>query len=100
MGVEINGGALDLRRANFGTGSGDSGPLTIALDRLRITDAITLDRFRGTFDGGSALNGRFTALLGGSAPVEGVLAEVGGRTGLRLLSGDAGAVLAAAGRAH
>ena len=97
VGVEVSGGALDLRAANFGQSGAQSGPMSVSLDRLRVTDGITLDRFRGQFDGGRGLNGQFTALLGGSAPVRGVLASEGGGTGLRLLSEDAGAVLAAAG---
>ncbi len=97
VGVELSGGALDLRRANFGDSGGQSGPMQISLDRLRVTDDIVLRRFRGNFDGGAGLSGRFTAELGGQAPIEGILAPVEGRTGVRILSANAGAVLGAAG---
>ncbi len=96
VGVEITGGTLDLRQANFGQGSG-GGPMEIALDRLQVTDTIVLNRFRGAFDGGNGLNGQFSALLEGTAPISGTLAPINGQTGLRIVSDDAGAVLSAAG---
>lgn len=94
--VAVNGGTLDLRSATFGQGGGDGGPITVALDRLRVTDAITLTGLRGEFDAAGGFDGRFTARLNGEAPIEGVVAPVGDRLGLRVLSADAGAVLSAA----
>ncbi|MEJ6398673.1 DUF3971 domain-containing protein [Yoonia sp. 208BN28-4] len=96
--VAIQGGALDLRRADFG-GEGDGGPLTIALDRLQITDDLALTRFAGEFDGGGGLSGTFTALLNGEAAVAGTIAPQNGGSAVRIRSDNAGDVIRAAGLA-
>ena len=96
VGVEISGGTLDLRGAQFG-GGGDGGPLTIGLDRLQISDGISLSNFRGDFRGDGGLRGEFQGQLNGAAPVAGTVAPRNRRTAVRLRSDDAGAVLNAAG---
>ncbi len=110
--IRVDGGAVDLRRAAFaqsggpgdgpvgGQGGGPGaamGPLTLALDRLDVADGIYLTNFDGTFDGNGGFNGRFRGLLGGAARVGGVVAPIGAGLGVRVLSDDAGAVLAASG---
>ena len=97
LGVRIEGGFLDLRGARFGGGAGDSGPISIALDRLQIAEGIALSRFRGDFRSEGGFRGQFTASLNGGAPVSGAVAPRAGRSAVRLRSNDAGAVLAASG---
>ena len=95
--VEVSGGTLDLRGARFGAGGGDSGPLTVNLDRLQITEGIALSNFRGTFRGEGGLRGDFQGQLNGEAAVSGTIAPRNGRTAVLLRSDDAGATLRAAG---
>ena len=94
--VRIAAGSLDLRSANFGTGrGGDGGPLDIALDRLRVTDAITIDDFRGQFSSSGGFQGTFTGNVNGAAPVNGTIVPVDGRSAVRIVSNDAGSLLRA-----
>lgn len=95
--VDIRGGAIDLRRARFGTGSGDSGPISIALDRLQITQGIALHRFVGDFTGAGGFAGRFTARINDAVEIQGTVAPQNGRSAVRLLSNDAGGVARAMG---
>ncbi len=95
--VEIAGGALDLRGARFGGGQGGGGPITIALDRLQVTEGIALTGFRGDFRADGGFRGDFRGQLNGSALVQGTVAPRNGRSAVRLRSADAGAVLRAAG---
>ncbi|WP_341365808.1 AsmA-like C-terminal region-containing protein [Yoonia sp. BS5-3] len=97
VGVEIRGGTLDLRRASFGSSQGEAGPVSIALDRLQVTEGIALDSFRGDFSGAGGFTGQFTAQLNGGAAVRGTVAPRNGRSAVRLVSEDAGGALRAAG---
>ncbi|MDB2369107.1 AsmA-like C-terminal region-containing protein [Octadecabacter sp.] len=108
VGVQISGGTLDLRRANFGGGggngnggggggSGQSGPINIRLNTLQVTDAIAVNNFEGAFTSPSGLQGQFTGNVNGSAPIRGRLAPSGGRSAVRIVSDDAGSLLRATG---
>lgn len=95
--VAMQGGSIDLRKSTLGGGSGESGALTLALDRMVISQGISLTGFRGAFNGKGGLNGTFTALVNGKAAVSGTVAPSKGRSAVRIVSGDAGAVIRAAG---
>lgn len=97
--IVITGGTADLTRGQLGGagGGGNSGPISVALDRLQVTEGIGLNRFRGDFTVNEGLQGRFTGLVNGAAPVNGAVVPVDGRTAYRVQSDDAGAVLSAAG---
>jgi len=97
LAVEIQGGTLDLRNAQFGAGQGDGGPVTIALDRLQVTAGIALTDFRGDFRSQAGFRGQFTGQLNAAAAVAGTVAPRGGRSAVQLRSDDAGAVMRAAG---
>ena len=97
VGVRIEGGVLDLRRAPIGAAQGDSGPITIALDRLQVTEGIALEEFNGTFRSEGGFRGEFAAVLNGEATVAGAVAPREGRSAVRLRSPDAGALLRASG---
>jgi len=96
--VQIAGGSLDLRLANFGEGgSGAGAPMDIALDRLRITDTIQIDDFRGTFTSPAGLQGQFQGNVNGAAPIRGTLVPVNGQSAVRIVSNDAGSLMRATG---
>ncbi|MGB3316992.1 MAG: AsmA-like C-terminal region-containing protein [Albidovulum sp.] len=95
--VVVEGGNLDLRRASFGRGSGGAGaPLSVALDRLQVSQGIALTGFRGDFDTQGGLAGDFTGQINGAASVTGRVTPAGNRSAIRIRSADAGAVLRAA----
>ncbi|MDH3264032.1 MAG: DUF3971 domain-containing protein [Paracoccaceae bacterium] len=96
--VSVRGGRIDLRETDLGgSGAGGGGPLTLALDRLIVSEGIEFRDFRAILATQGGLSGRFTARLAGAAPVEGVLAPTRQGTAVRLQAADAGAVLRAAG---
>ncbi|WP_245766319.1 DUF3971 domain-containing protein [Sulfitobacter brevis] len=98
--VVLRGGALDLRRAEFGkskpTGQ-KTPPMQVTLDQLRITDTIALTGLRGNFDTARGLDGSFEARINGTVPVQGRVLPQNGRSAVQLLSSDAGGVLRGAG---
>lgn len=102
--VVVTGGSADLRRADFGgtgggAGGGDAPPIQIALDRLTVSETLSLRRLRGDFSTQGGFSGRFTGLVNGEAEVSGTVAPTrgSGRTGVRLQSQDAGSVFRATG---
>ncbi|MEL6958048.1 MAG: DUF3971 domain-containing protein [Pseudomonadota bacterium] len=97
--IQIAGGLLDLRDANFGGGGGggEGGPIDIALDRLQVTGNIAIEDFRGAFTTVGGLQGTFTGTLNGAAPVDGTIVPVDGGAAVRIVSNDAGAVFRASG---
>lgn len=101
--VEVRGGTLDLRRADFGgTGSGTGGargggPLSLVLDRLQITDTIALTGMRGQFNLARGLEGDFTAKVNNGTDINGQVLPQNGRSAVRVRSQDAGGVAASAG---
>jgi len=98
LGVEIGGGAIDLRRAQFGSGgAGASGPIQIALDRLVITEGITLNRFAGEFTSSGGFAGAFSAWINNVGQIQGSVAPRDGRSAVRIVSNDAGGVALATG---
>lgn len=109
--VQIRKGRLDLRRAPFGktaadaaaAGGGRGGAagtsrIEAALDRLIVSDTIALTGLRGSFTSRGGIAGDFAARLNGGAQLEGVIGPAAnGRSAVRILAPDAGAVLASAG---
>lgn len=99
VGIVVRSGQLDLRRADFGSGGGgaESGPLTVALDRLQISDTIALTGMEGDFTTTGGLQGAFTGAVNGAAPVSGRITPQGGRSAIEVTARNAGRVMAAAG---
>ena len=101
--VAITGGTIDLRRAPFSTTDSSAasdtggGPLSLAPDRLQISDGIALTSFRGDFSTGGGLNGGFTARLNGGTELDGKVEPT--RRGSRFVirSSKAGGILRDAG---
>ncbi|PZQ99376.1 MAG: hypothetical protein DI533_01450 [Cereibacter sphaeroides] len=98
LGIAITGGRLDLRGIPGGSsGGGDSPPLQVALDRVQVTEGISLTGLRGRFTTTGGVQGDFTAAVNGAAAINGALAPDQKGTAIRITSGDAGAVIAASG---
>jgi hypothetical protein len=101
VGVVVRGGTVDLRKADLPAGDrggGGGGPLTVALDRLQISDTIALTSMRGDFSTSGGLEGDFQGLVNGSAPVSGRMTpQEGSRSTIRLRAEDGGRVLVASG---
>ena len=97
--ISVNGGSVDLRRMSLGKGGGGAGagPLTLALDRLTVSEGIALTSFRGAFNTRGGFNGDFTARVNGKAPVKGVVVPQKAGSAVRIRSDDAGGVLASSG---
>lgn len=100
--IRIDGGTVDLRQTEIGTGTGaggqgGGGPIRASLDRLTISDAIALSGFRGEFSTAGGMDGSFTGQVNGGAEVTGRVIPRSGRSAFRILSQDAGGVLRSAG---
>lgn len=96
--VAVTGGRIDIRAMPKGGGGGDTGgPISLALDRLVISEGISLTGFQGRFTQAGGLNGRFTASVNGQGEVKGVVAPADGGSAFRITSANAGTVMAAAG---
>ena len=98
MDVAVTGGRIDIRRMpTGGSGAGSGGPIELALDRLVISDGISLTDFRGAFGSRGGFNGEFRAGVNGSGDLRGVVAPAEGGSAFRITSDNAGAIMAAAG---
>ncbi|MEM6758400.1 MAG: DUF3971 domain-containing protein [Pseudomonadota bacterium] len=101
--ITVRGGTLDLRAANFGSGGGGTdggqagGPISLALDRLQVTDTIAITDLRGNFSPSGGLQGDFTGAINGGAQIQGQLIPQNGRSAVRIRAADAGGVAASAG---
>ncbi|MGY3437165.1 MULTISPECIES: hypothetical protein [unclassified Marinovum] len=101
--VLISGGSIDMRNAPFastkggGGGGAASGPLSLAPDRLQITDGITLTNFRGNFTSNGGLSGKFQARMNGGTRVVGDVTPTGKGSKFVIESEDAGGLMRHAG---
>lgn len=102
VGVEVTGGRIDVRKTSFGQGGGSAagsgaGPITLALDRLIISEGISLRPFRGKFSSNGGFQGDFNGLVNGAAAIKGALAPSKNGPVIRITGADGGAALRAAG---
>lgn len=99
--ITVTGGSADLRRKpDDPAGSGGDAPdipLSVTLDRLRVTESIALTDFRGRFTPRGGFNGEFAALVNGQAAINGTVVPARNGTAVRIRSDNAGGVLASAG---
>lgn len=102
--VRVSDGWIDLRRTSAagvgdasGGEAGNGGPLILSLDRLQVSDGISLSGFEGQFSTARGLDGTFTGSVNGAAQVTGRVVPQDGRSAFRIQSADAGAVFAATG---
>ena len=97
-GIEVLGGRLDLRRADFSAQTGgNGGPVDVTLDALQVSSGITLTALSGALDTRNGLSGRFQARVNGGAAVQGQLETMTNGVGLRMTSGNGGKALSDAG---
>lgn len=95
----VTGGSIDLRRSSLlsgGTGGGTGAQIDLALDRLTVTDKISLRNVNGVLLSRGGLRGDLTATIGG-APFSLALTPSEQGTAIRVRSSNAGAVLRGAG---
>ncbi len=99
--IRLEGGRVDVRGlAGLGAGGDQArGPISLALDRLRVSEGVFIGQFRGALASGRALDGRFSGRLNGRAPITGSIVGAIGAANTRVdvRSEDAGAALAALG---
>lgn len=102
--IALNGGSFDLSRADLGGsggggggGGGAHGPISLALDRLQVSQGIALTGVRGQVDAGRGVTGRITARVNGGTPVSATMVAGQRGTAVRILSDDAGGVFRDAG---
>jgi hypothetical protein len=98
--VVVASGSVDLRQLavkRSNVSGADDGPLAVRLDRLVVSDGISLTNFNGEFSSKGGFNGSFTANVNGTAPVSGTVIPSKEGTAVRITSEDAGKVMAAAG---
>jgi hypothetical protein len=99
--IAITGGEFDIRYLPQGFGqSGGAGrtpPITIALDRLRVTQGIAFTNLNGTLRPSGGLSGEFTARVNGGTHVQAQIQTTSMGPTVRLTSNDGGGVLRSAG---
>ena len=100
--VRVRGGRIDMRHTTLGEQSGGGasargGPVTLALDRLQISDGIALWDFRAQLDTSRGADGNFTGRINGGALINGRVVPQKGRSAFRIQSENAGAVMVSAG---
>jgi hypothetical protein len=99
--VQITGGTIDLRGApqggGIGAGGGGQAPVTVALDRLQVSEGIALTDLRADLTAGAGFSGDFRGRINGSAEIAGNLVRTETGQAVRVRSPDGGAVLRAAG---
>ncbi|MEL6689972.1 MAG: DUF3971 domain-containing protein [Pseudomonadota bacterium] len=98
--VDLRGASIDLRSATFGggDGQGDSGPLSLELDRLVITNDIVLTDLRAELETAGGLAGVFQARMGaGGTPLSGRLTRSPHGPMIAVQSQDGGGVIRDAG---
>ncbi len=99
--VHLNSGTIDIRKTSFGGAStstaGAGGPISLNLDRLIVSQGMTLRDFSGEFSSAGGLSGDFTANMNGKTKLNGSLVPDKNGTAVRIRSDNAGGVLRDAG---
>lgn len=98
--VSVHGGVIDIRKTSFGQGrggGGNAGPIDLALDRLVVSNGITLNGFTGNLTTRGGISGTFEGRVNDGPTVAGTLAPAKTGTAIRIRSAQAGKVLRAAG---
>ncbi len=104
--VRVLGGKIDLRETSVNGGDGEegtsgrrgrTGPVSLVLDRLIVSDGIALTGFQSDLDMRNGPDGKFTARVNGNTPIEGRVVPRNGRSAFRIQSQDAAGVFASAG---
>ena len=98
--ITVNGGTLDMRRAQFGgdggSGGGQKTPVSLRLDRLDVANGISLTDVTSNLTIGAGVSGEFQARMG-KAKLTGALEPRKGGTAVQVKSKSLGDVLRATG---
>ncbi len=103
LAISVPGGTVDMRYATVTSSnrsssqSGLRAPLTAALDRLVVSEGITINNLKADLDISSGMSGTFTGFVRNGGPVNGTVAQTAKGVAVRIRSSDAGAVLRGAG---
>ena len=98
--IALTGGTLDLRQFDMdgGAGEGGGGTVDLQLDRLVVSDSVSLSPMIGRIvQGRAGLTGDFEGRVNGGTEVRGSLAPANGGTAIRLQSASAAGVIRDAG---
>ena len=97
--IAVNGGQLDIRDMDVSEPRGGQDPVTLSLnlDRLIVSDGISLTGVEGQFRPDRGMEGTFAALVNGSTPVRGRLTPSSFGPALVLTSTNGGGVMRDAG---
>ncbi len=103
--VRVLGGEIDLRETSLNAGGeagaaarrGRTGPVSLVLDRLQISEGIALTDFRSELNMNNGPDGQFTGRVNGVTPIQGRVIPQRGRSAFRIQSSDAAGVFASAG---
>ncbi|MEO1452741.1 MAG: AsmA-like C-terminal region-containing protein [Pseudomonadota bacterium] len=97
--ITMSEGRLDLRNLpDLPTpAAGQRVPMELSLDEVILADGIALRPFQAQLEARGGLNGEFQAQINGRTAVNGALVPQRGRTAIRVLSDNAGAVFRDAG---
>ena len=97
--ITVPGGTIDLRNTQFDgggggqTAAGPRRPLTLALNRLIVSDRIQLRNLRADLDLAGGLSGNFSGRIFQGNVIEGTVAQTSEGAAIRLTSNRAGDVL-------
>ena len=96
--IAVPGGTIDLRSTEFDGSGGQAAPgprrpLTVALNRLIVSDKIQLRDLRADLDLAGGLSGKFSGRLFTGNTIEGTVAQTSEGAAIRLTSNRAGDVL-------
>ncbi len=99
--IAVNGGTADLRFLGDGSGSGGSGSsntsIKLNLDRVRVTNDLSLTGLAGQLTTRGGLKGTFVGRVNGGTRIDGQLFPQKHGTAIEFISKDAGGVMASAG---
>lgn len=102
--IVVAGGTIDMRQTSVGGGlpgsaaqQAQGGPVTLALDRLQISEGISLTDFRADLNMANGVDGTFSGRVNGGSAVTGRVVPQKGRSAFRIRSNDAGGVMRSAG---
>ena len=99
--IALTGGTFDLRRfesGGSGGAGGSDGTIDVNLDRLIVSDSITLAPIRGRIQQTRfGLSGDFEARVNGATPIRGTLSPANGGTAIRIQAANAAGVMRDAG---
>ncbi|MEM8627912.1 MAG: hypothetical protein AAGF32_08230, partial [Pseudomonadota bacterium] len=99
--VRVVGGSIDLRQTTLTRGDGErrtgqGGPVSLRLDRLQVSDSISITDFTAELDMSNGPDGRFTGNVNGQAPIAGRIIPRNGRSAFAITATDAGSVFRSA----